>query len=122
VSYYAYFRYYFLKYEQITASILKFDEFWQKRRDLLRAKNNFATFTRGDEFEAKNTVDGIVVIPTSTGKKRPVRMEEFHKIWDLCKDSPIEIRFKPGEYQFNTRNASYILTIMKEIIGNTKME
>jgi len=101
---------------------MRFDGFWEKRKELLRAKNNFVTLDRGKEFEARNTVDGIVVIPESSGKKRPVKEEEFRKIWKLCKDSPKEIRFKPGEYQLNTLNASYIITLMIEVLRNEEME
>jgi len=101
---------------------MNFDEFWQKRRDLLRAKHDFVTLDRGKGFEARNTVDGIVVIPESSGKKRPVKEEEFRKIWRLCKDSPKEVRFRPGEYQRTTVNASYIITIMKQVLGNEEME
>lgn len=102
--------------------MLKFEEFWKELTDRLRKKHDFITLTQEKEFEARNAIDAIVVIPSSTGYKRVIKKDEFRKIWNIAKTYSPEHVYDTSNYQKDSVNTSYILTFAKYIVTEGNLE
>lgn len=106
---------------------MNFDEFWNTVKDF---KHDLLLKTLDKELEfevSQNSQKPIIpkndilyVIPKSTGKERSISKSEFFRIWEEAKT---EARpFIPGKYTQLTRNSSYIVSIMKFIVGDQKID
>jgi hypothetical protein len=96
---------------------LKFIEFWGKLENLLRTKSDFVTLEQHKPFEAKLAIEAVAVTSDTIKDKRIIKKEEFHKIWFLSKDLSESEAMKPGSYQKNTLNASYIVTLIDAVLN-----
>ncbi len=56
---------------------MKFEYFWNQLSKLLLERHDFETIDQSKKFEARNSIQAIVVTPESSGEKRTVKYEEF---------------------------------------------
>ena len=99
---------------------MKYLEFWENLENLLKVKSNFITINQKKPFEAKITLDGVAVTSDTIKNKREIKKEEFKKIWILSLKLSDSEALKPGSYQKDTLNASYIVTLMDEVFNPKK--
>jgi len=67
------------------------------------------------EVAYDSSYDELVVIPSSTKMPRHITKKDFRKVWEKfvkVEGDP----YRPGYYQRETRNASYILALVKDIL------
>jgi len=76
-------------------------------------KRRFKTPSRGSEFFAEPTEDGIRYIPSSTGKPREHPIKYLNRIVNRFNQTG---SFRPGDYVDLTVNASYTLTLISEYL------
>jgi len=75
------------------------------------------------EFEVAydSSYDELLVIPSSTKMPRHITKTDFRKVWEKfvkVEGNP----YRPGHYQRETRNASYILALVKDILEEKTKE
>ncbi len=95
---------------------IKFEEFWNKLSKLLTTIHDFETIDQNKKFEARNAIQAVVIIPSSSGNKRVIKYDEFVKIWQLAKKLPKDQFLKPSNYTNDTQNSSYIVTLIKTVL------
>ena len=101
---------------------MKYDDFRTELKSFLLSKKIIQTLKQDKEFEAFYKAPEVIVIPTSTGRERPININEFHKIWQIAKNLPKHEQFNPVNYLKDTVNASYILTLFKLILKEEEIE
>jgi len=99
-----------------------YDDFISELKAMLQTKQTFHTLKQDKEFDAVYYQGDIIITPLSTGEERPFPMNEFFKIWELAGDLPKQERYNPGNYQQDTYNSSYILTLIQHILKNDEIE
>ena len=106
---------------------MNFKKFWNTIKDI-NHDLSLKTLDRELEFEVSQNSqkpiipknDVLYVIPKSTGKERSISKSEFFHVWEEAKT---EARpFISGKYTQLTRNSSYIVSIMKFIVGDQKID
>ena len=95
---------------------MQFNDFWNQLSKLLQERHDFETIDQNKKFEARNSIQSIVVTPESSGWKRVVKQDEFLTVWRLARKLPKDQFLKPSSYTNNTQNSSYIVTLMKVIL------
>ena len=86
------------------------------------------TLDRGLEFQISPNSnyplipnnDVLYVTPKSTGKERPIQKSQFMKVWEYSKS--ITKPYIPSNYTLITHNSSYIVSLMKHVLGEQKIE
>ena len=106
---------------------MNFDEFWNAVKDF-KHDLLLKTLDRDLEFEVsqrskrpiipKNNV--LYITPMSTRKERSIPISQFYHVWNEAKTE--HRPFIPGKYAQLTRNSSYIVSIMKFIVGDQKID
>ena len=101
--------------------ILNFGSFWSYISEELKEEKKKKTFGREKSFSCyyDENYDAVVVKPESTRLPRDVIKSDFRRVWErfleIREDPELEKEaFRPALYQRITRNASYILPLMKE--------
>ena len=101
---------------------MKFNEFWSALCKKTSRGFKFHTLARGYPFTATYSSGNIIVKPDTTKYERPLSNNEFHKVWiKAAKLSKQEI-FIPSNYHDDTFHSSYILSMMKTIVGDQDIE
>ncbi len=95
---------------------MKFNDFWNQLSKLLQERHDFETIDQNKKFEARNSIQSIVVTPVSSGQKRVVKHDEFLTVWRLARKLPKDQFLKPSNYTNDTHNSSYIVTLMNVIL------
>lgn len=96
---------------------MNFEEFWKELKELLNTTNDFQTAEQQKPFVAKRGIESIIIMPESSNHKYEIDKDEFRAIWNLAKEQVINGIYKPSNFWKNTYKASYILTLMKEILN-----
>jgi hypothetical protein len=113
---------------------MKFNEFWTAL--CKKTSGGFESQTLAQECPFKATYSsGKIIIELSrapardiadpkrgTKKERKISEKEFHKIWVIALLVPKEEMFRTKNYVNDTRNASYIVSLMKTIVGDQDIE
>jgi len=101
---------------------MKYDDFREELKSFLVTKQTIQTSKQGKEFDAVYSVPEVIITPFSSGKERPININDFWKIWKLARDLPKHEQLRPGNYQTDTVNASYILTLIDLILKGQEIE
>ena len=106
---------------------MNFKTFWNTVKD---NSNGFTlkTLDKGFEFEISQNSnyplipknDVLYVTPKSTGKERAIQKAQFMKVWEYSKSTTKP--YMPNNYTLITRNSSYIVSLMKHVLGEQKIE
>ena len=113
---------------------MKFNEFWSALCN--KTSGGFESHTLAQKCPFKATYSsGKIIIELSrdpasdiadpkrgTKKERKISEKEFHKIWVIALLVPKEEMFRTKNYVDSTRNASYIVSLMKTIVGDQDIE
>ena len=99
---------------------MNFEDFWKKIQST-SDEIELVTLKRKKPFSfcynhSRNTVD---IIP-STKDPRSSRKQDLKEIWDVAKT--VTKPYSPSNYHDITFNSSYIVSIMKYIINDDKLE
>lgn len=101
---------------------MKFEDFWKKiqKED---GKLKLKTRARGQDFTVSydSHYDEVVVVPESTKMPRHIVRKDFEKVWSKFKEIEGD-PYRPGYYQRDTHNASYILAIMEHFLKGGKAD
>lgn|SRR5574341_854878 len=100
---------------------MKFEDFW-KRIQKDTGKLTLYTRARKQEFTVSYDAhyDDVVVTPESTKMPRHIFRKDFERVWEKFKDIEGDA-YRPGYYQRDTHNASYILTIMEHFLKGERI-
>ena len=126
---------------------MKFNEFWTALCKKTSVGFESRTLTQNRSFNATYDSGKIIVeLPrsddiTNTNKKRILSKKEVHKVWTEVErlrhnkieldgkkvvypgsQPPMEEVLRPKHYINLTRNSSYILSMMKTILGEEEIE
>lgn len=101
---------------------MKFEEFWNSLTKELVTEKTFHTLKQSKPFEA-HYYSGIIFVKPSSGKIWTIRKEHMKEVWNIALHIPESKRFRPTHYgKGNIRTSSYIVTLMKYILKNEKLE
>tara|TARA_B100001123_G_scaffold307574_1_gene343705 strand:- start:379 stop:699 length:321 start_codon:yes stop_codon:yes gene_type:complete len=106
---------------------MNFDEFWNAVKDF-KHDLLLKTLDRELEFEvsqrSKKPIipknDVLYITPMFTRKERSISISQFYHVWNEAKTE--HRPFISGKYTQLTRNSSYIVSIMKFIVGDQKID
>ena len=103
--------------------MIGFETLWARIRDRYSNEIGLETISTGCEFKAMydSSYDVVVVTPLSTKMPRHITKRDFRNIWKKL----VKIEgdpYRPGYYQRETRNASYILALIKDILEEENKE
>lgn len=101
---------------------MKFDVFWKLLEKRINKQNEFHTLKRHVPFTAEFYFDKIIVKPNSTKFTRQISKDDFQKVWNSACKISLGKQFNPVNYQNDTFHASYILAMIKSVIGDDIME
>ena len=106
---------------------MNFKTFWESVKD---NHHDFTLKTLDRELEfqispnSKHPLipnnDVLYVTPKSTEKERPIQKSQFLKVWEYSKS--ITKPYVPSNYTTITYNSSYIVALMKHVVGEQKIE
>ena len=101
---------------------MKFDEFWTAL--CKKTSGGFETQTLAQKypFTATYTSPKIMVTVGNTKGERPLSFSEFYKVWVVASKLPKHELFIPNNYQDETFHSSYIVSMMKTILGEEEIE
>ena len=101
---------------------MKLDQFWSKLEKLSRPIT-LKTRARKQEFELlyDSRYGDVVVTPFATKMPRHILRQDFERVWNKFKQIDGD-SFRPGYYQRDTLNASYILVMMEHFLAGEKVE
>lgn len=100
---------------------MNFADLWGRIQKLLASEVETETVSRGKRFKAAydSEYDEIIVTPLSTKVPRHISARDFRVVWE--KSRRIEgDPYRPAYYQRESRNASYILTLIKTVLGEER--
>jgi len=100
---------------------MNYDEFRNQLKNLISTKQTFQTLKQDKDFDAVFSFPEVIITPT-TGKERPININEFWEIWNIAKTLPKHERFHPVHYQMDTLNSSYILALFNHVLKDQGME
>ena len=102
---------------------MKFNGFWISLCKKTSGGFESQTLAQKCTFIATYSSGKIIVKPDyKTKEPRPLSSEEFHKVWIKAVELSKQEAFYPKNYFGLTRNASYILCMMKTILGEEEIE
>jgi len=101
---------------------MKFETFWTRIIKLTTTSNRFLTIRRKKIFRAKYSGGLIVVTPTSSEYDRNVVKKQFFDVWNRAKKLPKHEQFKRVNYNDLNRNGTYILAMIKYVLGEGDIE
>ncbi len=101
---------------------MKFNEFWTALCKKTSGGFEFQTMSRSYPFIATYSSGKIIVKPSTTKYERPLSNNEFHKVWIKAAELSKQEAFIPNNYQDDTFHSSYILSMMKTILGEEEIE
>jgi len=101
---------------------MKYDDFREELKSFLATKQTIQTSKQEKEFDAVYSVPEVIITPASSGKQRPININDFYKIWNIAKTLPKHEQLHPKNYQTDTMNASYILTLIELILKGQEIE
>jgi len=99
-----------------------YDDFVSELKKMVATKQTFQTLKQDKGFDAVYSQGDIIITPRSTGEERPIHFREFFKIWNLVGDMSKQERYNPVNYQQDTYNSSYILTLIHHILKDDEIE
>ena len=100
---------------------MKFDDLWNILIKELSELKQFQTLSQTGRFDAKY-LGGRIHISTQNSVWT-IERSEMHKIWNKAMTLDENIRFKHFNYsQENIRSLSFILALMRDFVGQNKME
>lgn len=103
--------------------MIDFETLWARIRDRYSNETGLETISTRREFKAMydSSYDVVVVTPLSTKMPRHITKRDFRNLWE--KLAKIERNpYRPGYYQRETRNASYILALIKNVLEEENIE
>jgi len=102
---------------------LDFEAFWARIRELLSGEVEVETLSARQVFRAvyDPEYDEVVAIPASTKVPRHISQSDFLRVWEKFRKVDRD-PYRAGHYQRETRNASYILALMRLILGKGEDE
>jgi len=101
---------------------MKFEKFWKMLTSKLSSSKELTTIKQKKNFKAKFSGGIIYITPHSTETERPSNRKEFLRVWNFAKKLAKHEQYKRGNYNEVTRNGSYILALMKHILGESDIE
>jgi len=100
---------------------LKFEELWNILVKGLSETKQFQSLSQTSEFHAKYSGGRIHI--TTQDSVWTIERPDMHKIWNKALTLDENIRFKHFNYnQENIRALSFILALMRDFVGQNKME
>ena len=100
---------------------MKFDDLWNILVKELSESKQFQTLSQTGRFDAKY-LGGRIHISTQNSVWT-IERPDMHKIWNKAMTLDENIRFKHFNYsQENIRSLSFILALMRDFVGQNKME
>ena len=101
--------------------LLKFEEFWNNITKEISKTKQFQTLSQTGKFDAKYLGGRIHI--TTQNSVWTIERFEMHKIWNKGLTLDENLRFKHFNYtQENIRAVSFILALMRDFVGQNKME
>jgi len=101
---------------------MKFEEFWNSLTRELTSEKTFHTLKQSKPFEARY-YSGMIFVKPSSGKTWTIRKEHMKEVWNVALQITENKRFRPTYYgKGNIRTSSYIVTLMKHVLNNEKLE
>jgi len=101
--------------------LLKFEELWNILVKELSETRQFQSLSQTSEFQAKYLGGRIHI--TTQNSVWTIERSDMHKIWDRAISLDENLRFKHFSYsQENIRALSFILALMRDFVGQNKME
>jgi len=97
--------------------VIDFEALWSQTRDRYSNEVELKTISTQREFKViyDGSYDEVVVTPLLTKMPRHITKTDFRRVWE--KFVKVEVNpYRPGHYQRETRNASYILALIKDIL------
>jgi len=91
---------------------------WSQIRDRYSSEVELKTISTRREFKVvyDGSHDEVIVMPLSTKMPRYITRRDFQRVWE--KFAKVEMDpYRPGHYQRETQNASYILALIKDVLG-----
>ena len=100
---------------------MKFETFWNNlKKDLVQ--DEFQTLKQKKSFSARYSEGLVEIFPKSTMHERDLSHKEFLRVWNQAKNFNRGEQFVNKNYHDITRNASYILALMKHYLGEEQIE
>ena len=100
---------------------MKFEELWNILVKELSETRKFQSLSQTGEFQAKYLGGRIHI--TTQNSVWTIERSDMHKIWDRAISLDENLRFKHFSYsQENIRALSFILALMRDFVGQNKME
>ena len=100
---------------------MKFEELWNILVKDLSDTKQFQTLSQTGNFDAKHLGGRIHI--TTQNSVWTIERPEMHKIWNKAITLDENIRFRHFNYaQENIRALSFILALMRDFVGQNKME
>ena len=100
---------------------MKFEELWNILVKDLSDTKQFQTLSQTGKFDAKYLGGRIHI--TTQNAVWTIERPEMHKIWNKAITLDENIRFRHFNYaQENIRAVSFILALMRDFVGQNKME
>jgi hypothetical protein len=100
---------------------LKFEELWDKLVKDLSETKQFQSLSQTGKFHAKYSGGRIHI--TTQSSVWTIERSDMHKIWNKALTLDENLRFKHFSYnQENIRSLSFILALMRDFVGQNKME
>ena len=101
---------------------MRFEEFWKILVQKVSEPTNFYTLHRKKLFSASYSNGRITIRPEKTKSDRTLYQDSFKRVWKKASTLSKNERYKPSNYLGITFHASYILAMIKSIIGNEELE
>jgi hypothetical protein len=100
---------------------LKFEEFWDTLVKDMSETKQFQSLSQTSQFHAKYSGGRIHI--TTQNSVWTVERSDMHEIWNKAITLDENLRFKHFSYnQENIRTLSFILALMRDFVGQNKME
>ncbi|HEV2193781.1 MAG TPA: hypothetical protein VGR54_09210 [Nitrosopumilaceae archaeon] len=100
---------------------MKFEELWDKLAKDLPETKQFQSLSQTGEFQAKYSGGRIHI--TTQSSVWIIERFDMHTIWNKAITLDENLRFKHFSYnQENIRTLSFILALMRDFVGQNKME
>jgi len=99
---------------------LKFEELWDILVKGLSETKQFQSLSQTNKFQAKYSGGRIHI--TTQNSVWTIERSVMHEIWNKALTLDENLRFKHFSYNQNIRTLSFILALMRDFVGQNKME